>query len=209
MQLDAWFSMVVFTVATVAFYLLGAAVLHPQGLDPKGSEMIPTLSQMYLKPLEGTPLQGLSPLTRVGFLLGAWAVLFKTLYVATAANSRLTADFLNLVGLWRPASARERDRVVKVFCVLYPGLALGLYYAFREPQALIKAGGIAQALMLPLIAGATLYLRGRDNDRRVGPTFLSDTLTWLAFFGITAVAAYSVFGLFKDVYVWTSQVHSS
>src|SRR5262245_48878839 len=34
MQLDAWFSMIVFTVATVAFYLLGAAVLHPQGLDP-------------------------------------------------------------------------------------------------------------------------------------------------------------------------------
>ena len=60
MQLDAWFSMVVFTVATVAFYLLGAAVLHPQGLDPKGSEMIPTLSQMYLRPLEGTPLAGLS-----------------------------------------------------------------------------------------------------------------------------------------------------
>ena len=48
MQLDAWFSMVVFTVATVAFYLLGAAVLHPQGLDPKGPEMIPTLSRMYL-----------------------------------------------------------------------------------------------------------------------------------------------------------------
>jgi hypothetical protein len=29
MQLDAWFSMVIFTVATVAFYFLGAAVLHP------------------------------------------------------------------------------------------------------------------------------------------------------------------------------------
>jgi Mn2+/Fe2+ NRAMP family transporter len=196
MQLDAWFSMVVFTVATVAFYLLGAAVLHPQRLDPKGSEMIPTLSQMYLKPLEGTPLQGLRPLTRVGFLLGAWAVLFKTLYVATAANSRLTADFLNLVGLWRPAGPRERERLVKIFCVVYPSFALGLYYAFREPQALIKAGGIAQALMLPLIAGATLYLRGRDNDRRVGPIFLTDMLTWLAFFGITAVAGYSVFGLF-------------
>ena len=54
MQLDAWFSMVVFTVATVAFYFLGAAVLHPQGLDPKGPEMIPTLSRMYLQPLEGT-----------------------------------------------------------------------------------------------------------------------------------------------------------
>ncbi len=34
MQLDAWISMLVFTIATVAFYFLGAAVLHPQGLDP-------------------------------------------------------------------------------------------------------------------------------------------------------------------------------
>ena len=105
---------------------------------------------MYLHPLEGTPLAGFRGFTRVGFLLGAWAVLFKTLYVATAANSRLTADFLDLVGIWRPR-ARARERVVKLFCVIYPVLALGLYYAFREPQALIKAGGIAQALMLPLI----------------------------------------------------------
>jgi Mn2+/Fe2+ NRAMP family transporter len=205
MQLDAWFSMVVFTIATVAFYLLGAAVLHPQRLDPKGSEMIPTLSQMYLQPLEGTPLAGLRPLTRVGFLLGAWAVLFKTLYVATAANSRLTVDFLKLVGIWQPSSPPARERMIKVFCVVYPILALGLYYAFREPQGLIKAGGIAQALMLPLIAGATLYLRGRDADRRVGPAFLSDVFTWLAFFGISAVAGYSVFGLFQDVWAWVSR----
>ena len=63
-------------------------------------------------------------------------------------------------------------------------MALGLYYAFREPQGLIKAGGVAQALMLPLIAGATLYLRQRDTDRRVGPSFLSESCTWFAFFAI-------------------------
>jgi Mn2+/Fe2+ NRAMP family transporter len=206
MRLDAWFSMVVFTIATVAFYLLGAAVLHPQGLDPKGSEMIPTLSQMYLRPLEGTALQGLRALTRVGFLLGAWAVLFKTLYVATAANSRLTADFLNLVGIWHPSGPSARERMIRVFCVVYPVLALGLYYAFREPQGLIKAGGIAQALMLPLISGATLYLRNRDTDRRVGPSFLSDAFTWLAFFGITAVAAYSVYGLVQDLRAWVARL---
>ncbi|MFO0893251.1 MAG: Nramp family divalent metal transporter [Isosphaeraceae bacterium] len=202
MQLDAWFSMVVFTIATLAFYLLGAAVLHPQGLDPKGSDMIRTLSEMYLQPLVGTPLAYLGPPTRVGFLLGAWAVLFKTLYVATAANSRLTVDFLNLVGIWQPSGTAARERAIKVFCVIYPVLALGLYYAFREPQGLIKAGGIAQALMLPLIAGATLYLRGRDTDRRVGPALLSDMFTWLAFFGISAVAVYSVYGLFRDVQSW-------
>lgn len=195
MQLDAWFSMVVFTVATVAFYLLGAAVLHPQGKDPKGPDMIPTLSLMYLQPLEGTPLQGLRSLTHIGFLLGAWAVLFKTLYVATAANSRLTADFLNLTGLWRFDDAQGRDRVIRVFCVLYPLGALSLYYATREPQFLIKVGGIAQGIMLPIIAGATLYLKQRDADRRVGPAFLTDVLTWLAFFGISIVAIYGVWDI--------------
>ena len=173
MQLDAWFSMVVFTVATVAFYFLGAAVLHPQGLDPKGPEMIPTLSRMYLQPLEGTPLAWLRPFTRVGFLLGAWAVLFKTLYVATAANSRMTADFLHRVGRLaarqarRPASGWSSSSASSI-----RPLALGLYYAFREPQALITAGGIAQALMLPFIAGRDDLPpppRRRPSRRAVAP----------------------------------------
>ncbi len=192
MKLDAWFSMVVFTIATVAFYLLGAAVLHPQQLNPQGEDMIKTLAVMYSHPLEGTPLDWLRPFTRVGFLLGAWAVLFKTLYVATAANSRLTADFLNRLGVWHPAGPAGRERMVKLFCVIYPALSLGLYYLFREPQGLIKAGGIAQALMLPFIAGATIYLRLRDTDRRVGPSIASDVLTWIAFVSITAVAVYSI-----------------
>jgi Mn2+/Fe2+ NRAMP family transporter len=201
MQIDAWFSMVVFTVATVAFYFLGAAVLHPQGLDPKGPEMIPTLSRMYLQPLEGTGLAALRPFTRVGFLLGAWAVLFKTLYVATAANSRLTADFLSRLGLMGAFKSVKREWVVKLFCVIYPTLALGVYYAFREPQALIKAGGMAQALMLPFISGATIFLRRRDTDPRVGPSLLSNVLTWIAFFAITAVALYSMVDQVKGVFV--------
>jgi hypothetical protein len=203
MQLDAWFSMVIFTVATVAFYFLGAAVLHPQGRDPKGAQMIPTLSLMYLQPLEGTPLAWMRPFTRVGFLLGAWAVLFKTLYVATAANSRLTADFLHRAGVWQPAAPADRERMVKLFCIVYPTAALGLYYIFREPQGLITAGGIAQALMLPFIAGATIYLRRRDADPRVGPSLLSDLLTWVAFVAISGVALYSTFNQLKSLLMGT------
>lgn len=192
MQLDAWVSMVIFTIATVAFYLLGAAVLHPQKLNPQGEAMIKTLSVMYLHPLEGTPLEWLRPYTGVGFLLGAWAVLFKTLYVATAANSRLTVDFLHRLGVWHPSSAASRDFMVKLFCVIYPALSLAIYYRFREPQGLVKAGGIAQAFLLPFIAGATIYLQWRDADRRIGPKAVSAILTWIAFVSITAVAVYSV-----------------
>ena len=64
---------------------------------------------------------------------------------------------------------------------------------------LVKVGGYAQALMLPLIAGATLFLRNRDTDRRVAPIFLTDILVWLprssrsrsAGFSITTIATNS------------------
>jgi Mn2+/Fe2+ NRAMP family transporter len=86
MRLDAWVSMVVFTVATVAFYILGAMVLNRKGLIPEKSRMILDLSQMY-ESIFGD-------WTRLLFLIGVWAVLFKTLYVSSAGNSRLLADFL-------------------------------------------------------------------------------------------------------------------
>jgi manganese transport protein len=192
MQIDAWFSMIVFTIATVAFYLLGAAVLHPQGLDPQGSDMISTLSRMYVQPLEGTPVAWLRPFTGVGFLIGAWAVLFKTLYVATAANSRLTTDFVCHLGIWRPSGHASRERMTKFFCILYPLLALALYFISREPQALIKAGGIAQALLLPFIAAVTFYLRRADPDHRAGPSPLTISFNIIALVAVTAVAGYSI-----------------
>ena len=53
--------------------------------------------------------------------------------------------------------------------------------------------------MLPFIAGATIYLRRRDTDHRVAPSFLTDILTWLAFFAISAVALYSTQDLFRKL----------
>ena len=78
--------------------------------------------------------------------------------------------------------------------------ALGIYFLIREPQALIQVGGIAQSLMLPLIAGSTLYLKQRDTDRRVAPSFLSDILTWIAFFAISAVAMYSAYTFVRNLF---------
>lgn len=188
MKLDAWFSMGVFTVATLSFYFLGAAVLNQSDANLKGAAMIERLSRMYADPLRNTALASLAPATVVGFLVGAWAVLFKTLYVATAGNAHITADLLGLAGAYRADDARKRARAADLFHVLYPILAFVLYVAWPNPLLLVQIGGLAQAVTLPLIAGAALYLRYRDHDPRVGPSRLSDLGAWLAFLSVTSVA---------------------
>jgi len=184
LHLDAWVSMVVFTVATVSFYFLGATVLHRQGLRPAKSQMIETLSEMYV------PTFG--DWTRFAFLIGAWAVLFKTLYVASAGHSRLTADFFSLAGFVHYDGSEPRRRWIKGLCVFFPLLALLLYLLFRDPRAMVIFGGFFQAATLPVISAATVYLRYRRTDRRLAPSLLSDLLLWLALISISVVAAYAI-----------------
>ena len=47
MHLDIICSMVIYTIATLAFYLLGAGVLKGMGLVPAAKEMIQVLSNIY------------------------------------------------------------------------------------------------------------------------------------------------------------------
>jgi len=197
MTLDAWVSMLVFTVATVAFYFLGAAVLHRQDLHPKGAPMILTLSEMYIHIF--------GDWTKIVFMIGAWAVLFKTLYVASAGHARLSADFLKMVGLVNYEQPGLRHRWIQRFCIFFPALALVLYLAFREPKMMVTIGGYAQGVTVPVIAGAALYLRYFRTDRRLAPSWFSDICLWLAFLLITAVAIYAVINdILPTVSKWIS-----
>lgn len=184
LHLDAWVSMVVFTISTVAFYVMGAAVLHPQGLNPKGQDMIDTLSKMYVGPF--------GEWTRILFLLGAAAVLFKTLYLSCAANSRLMADFLVLAGMTASKSADERARLIRRFCLVFPALALTFFLIARDPKLMVTIGGVAQAATLPMIALATIYFRYRQVHRCLRPWWITDALLWVAVVSILVVAAYAV-----------------
>lgn len=184
MHLDAWVSMVVFTLSTVAFYSMGAAVLHPQGMVPAGAKMIETLSQMYRGPF--------GDWTQILFLVGAGAVLFKTLYLACAANSRMVVDLLGAFQVSRVLTPEGRLKSIKLFCVLFPCIALGMYLVNRDPQYMVKLGGIAQAATLPMMAIVTLVFRYRKLEAKLKPSLLSDIFLWIATLAITIVAAYSV-----------------
>jgi Mn2+/Fe2+ NRAMP family transporter len=183
MQLDAWGSMIVYTLVTVFFYILGAATLGRLGLTPSGDEMVRTLSQMYV------PIFG--DWVRQVFLLGAFAVLYSTFFVAAAGNSRMVADGLVLAGLL-PGDDASRRTAVRVTCVAWVAAALTMAFLFQAPVAMVLASGVAQAAMLGALAVAVLYFRYRDLDVRLAPGWRWDLLLWVSVAGFLVIAGWTV-----------------
>jgi len=184
LHIDAWTSMVVYTFATLAFYLLGAAVLGRIGLRPGERDMVRTLAAMYI------PVFG--PLAYVIFLSGALAVLYSTLFVAAAGNSRMVADALGLYGLTDGSEAGRAvwtRRISAVWCFA----ALILYVFVRAPATMIVVCGLAQSIMLPLLGAAALYFRYRRTDPALRPGRLWDLLLWTAFVAFLIVGGWSIF----------------
>ena len=175
MRWDALASMLVYTFATVAFYLLGAAVLHRRGLDPAGSQMIRTLGEMYVTVFGGW--------SKWLFLFGVFAVLYSTFFVAIAGHTRVAAD---AVRVFRAGARDEAARVwwVRFWAIAFPLIALAFIIFWRHPAQLILASGVMQSIMLPMLAGATLYYRYVRCDRRIAPGRLWDVLLWLSALGL-------------------------
>ena len=183
MNIDAWVSFIIYTTATLAFYLLGAAVLHAKGLVVENNQMIATLSHMYRETF-GQWSYWL-------FLLGAFAVLYSTVFGATASNARLLADALSIYGVVRYETAEDRARMVRVACVLLPCAFAAVFLLVGEPVSLVLVGALAQGLMLPFLAFAALYFHHKRTEASLRPG-----KTWRLFLWFAAVAMAAV-GLYK------------
>jgi Mn2+/Fe2+ NRAMP family transporter len=183
MQLDAWASMVVYTLVTVCFYLLGAATLGRLGLVPAGSEMVRTLGAMYA-PVFGS-------WASAAFLVGAFAVLYSTLFVAAAGNARMVADGLILAG-WLPGDDRSRAAWSRRISVAWVLVATVLAVLVRQPVAMVLASGIAQSAMLAALGVAVAFFRWRATDPRLAPSRAWDALLAVSIVGLVGVGAWTV-----------------
>lgn len=185
MRWDAWCSMLIYTFATVAFYLAGAAVLNPEGLNPDGNSMLYTLVQMYV-PVFGA---WAGPL----FLFGAFAVLYSTFFVATAGNARMGADAMAVFRVIDGADA-NRQRWVRRLCALFPFVSMAIYLYVKNPVTLVLISGMAQSIMLPMLGGAGLYFRYRRCDDRIRPSWFWDLLLWLSVLGLLIAGGWGLVG---------------
>lgn len=145
---DAFASLVIYTGATVAFYLLGAAVLNGKGIEISNENLMVNLSEIYRASFGVTGLWV--------FVVGAFVVLYSTIFISTASNSRLAADLLGLLGLAKTDNADAKRRLIQWSCLALPALYCLFYLTVGKPVTLVTIGAVAQALMLPFLSFAAL-----------------------------------------------------
>ena len=187
MHLDIACSLVIYTLATVAFYLLGAGVLHRMGLVPAARDTVAVLTQIYTQTLGGWALWL--------FYVGVVITLYGTIFAATAAHSRMMADLVRLLGVFGRDDAEARVRWRNRFVVILATLPALFYWLFESPVAMVVAGGIAQALMLPLIGFAAIYVRHTGLPRELQPSSATTAALWISTAVMLGFALYYVVSL--------------
>ena len=172
MHLDITCSLAIYTMATVAFYLLGAGVLHSMGVVPAAKDTVAVLSNIYTQTLGEWAL----PV----FNFGVVVTLYGTIFAATAAHSRMMADLACIAGAYARGDAGKRLFWRRVFVVVLATVPAVFYWFFESPVRMVVAGGIAQAMMLPLLGGAAIYLRHTQLPRDLEPSRGTTIALWVS-----------------------------
>ena len=184
MYLDALLSMVVYTVVTAAFYLLGAAVLHRSGEVPEGYRMIAVLSRIFTETL--------GPWAETLFLVGAFTALYSTLFTATASWARVWGDAFGQLGWLKFDTVEERRRSIALFSWIFPFAWCAFFLFFQSPVMMVILGGIATSVLLLLIVWVAWVYRYRELPQSLTPSRLYDVFFWLSVASILVVSGYGV-----------------
>lgn len=188
MRLDSWGAMIVYTFSTIVFYLLGAAILHRAELNPTKDNMVRTLGTMF-EPV-------FSSWASILFLLGAFAVLYSTYFVANASHARTFADAIRVMGFIKPEENNVR-RWVTILSGIFPLLCFALYVLYPNPVALVLISGIMQGVMLPMLAGAALFFRYRRKVEGLEPGKLWDAFLWMSAVAMLITGCWTIYSKFN------------
>jgi Mn2+/Fe2+ NRAMP family transporter len=187
MYLDAIVAMIIYTLVTIAFYLLGAAILHKQSIIPEGNQVIETVALIYT--------QSLGPGIKTMYLIGAFFVLFSSLFATLAAWTRVFPDALGKLGVINFSDLQIRKRTIRWLAWIFPiTWTLALWF-LQSPVLMILSGGVVGSFMLLIVAGAAIHFR-KTTDALTDTRWFYKVSFWISVASILSVAIY---GLIKAI----------
>ncbi len=188
MYLDAFLSMIVYTVVTAAFFLLGASILYQRGDIPEGYQMIETLSRIYT--------ESVGPTAKNIFLAGSFVVLFSTLFAALAIRTRVFSDLFGVVGWIDFNNLRTRLRTIRFLAIMFPVLWTIAFLVIRLPVLMVTIGGIATFVMLFIVVIAGIWFRFGPEKGLLSMGRLYNFFLIISCLAIFSVAIYGILKLF-------------
>lgn len=188
MRTDVLVSWIVSTVCTMSFYVIGAAILHPQGLVPEGNDMITTLSSMYSSVMGETG--------HWIFLIGAFAVLFSTFIASSASVPRLWTNTVSILGAFDWTNVRTRSRIIRVLTIVFPIIWALSYLIIQSPVIMVQIGGVASGVFLVAVVIAVWYLRSREVPTEFKSNHFFTVMLVFASLAIGLLGIYTVFETF-------------
>jgi Mn2+/Fe2+ NRAMP family transporter len=187
MYLDAVVAMIIYTLVTAAFYLLGAAVLHNRGQIPEGNQLIETVALIYT--------ESLGPGVRTLYLVGAFFVLFSSLFASLAAWTRMYSDIFGQIGWINFFDINQRKKVIAALAWAFPTIWAATYLFINLPVVMILSGGVVGSIMLFIIVYAAYYFRYKE-EQSFTPGLFYDIALWVSIISIMAVGVYGMVSLF-------------
>jgi manganese transport protein len=187
MYLDAFTAMAIYTIVTAAFYLLGAAVLHGKGVIPEGNQLIETVALIYT--------QSLGEGIRSAYLIGAFFVLYSSLFATLAAWTRIYPDIFGQLGWIDFSVVKKRKQLIFWLAWLIPVCWAVTYLFISLPVMMILFGGAVGSVMLFLVAYAAIHIRN-TIPQIVTETKLYTFAFWTSVVSIFLVGVYGILKLF-------------
>jgi manganese transport protein len=187
MYLDAITAMVIYTAVTAAFYLLGAAVLHDRGIIPEGNQLIETVALIYTESLG----QGI----RMAYLVGAFFVLYSSLFATLAAWTRIYPDIFGQLGWINFNDVSSRKKVISILAWIIPLAWAATYLFINLPVVMILFGGAVGSVMLFLVVFAGITIK-YTVPGVVPPGRFYNLTFWISVVSICFVGVYGIVKLF-------------
>jgi len=179
MYTDVFLTMIVYTVSTICFYFLGAAILNQKQIDPDAKQTLSTLQEMYTSVIRDFSDGALASWAATGFIVGAFFVLFSTVLAGAAGGARLLTDAMCVMRLIDPADYPARQKSVRVLICVSLGTGTLMYSLFTNPPLMLMIASLVSVVFYPALALGTIWLRHRGVDERIRPSRPTTVFLWI------------------------------
>ncbi len=153
MRTDALICTILATVLTIAYYVMGASILHRLEVKPAGLDVVKDLSGIFTATY-GTWAYWF-------FMFGGFCTLFSTLVVFGSSWGRMWTDLMDSMGFKVWEDEKVRFTWVRAWQSLFLVCCLAFAWGIPKPVKMIIFGASINGLMLPFFALSMVILARR------------------------------------------------